>query len=68
MLAEIGGALGFLFSLYSLVFRWKVVVAKYGQLSLYWWVFAVTVTWAFLGLMVSLAIWGVQYALWWASL
>lgn len=67
MFTEIGGAIGFLFCLYSLVFRWKVVVGKYGSLSLYWWVLAVTIGWAFLGLLVDLTIWGVQYATWWAS-
>ena len=59
MFTEIGGAIGFLFCLYSLVFQWKVVVGKYGSLSLCWWVLAVTVSWAFLGLLVDLTIWGV---------
>lgn len=74
MLAEIGGTIGFLFCLYQLAFRWKVVVAKYGELSLKWWVLAVTVGCWILGLLASLAIWsvqyaiwGVQYAIWWLS-
>jgi hypothetical protein len=67
MLTQIGGAIGLLFCLYSLLFRWKVVVAKYGSLSLYWWVFAVTVGCSFLGFLADLAIWGVQYLMWQAS-
>jgi hypothetical protein len=64
MLAQIGANLGLLFCLYSLAFRWRGVVAKYGELSLIWWVFAVTVTWALFGLVLSFAIWGVEYAIW----
>jgi hypothetical protein len=67
MLTQIGGAIGLLFCLYSLVFRWKVVVARYGSLSLYWWVLAVTVGCSFLGYLADLAIWAVQYAIWRAS-
>jgi hypothetical protein len=67
MLTQIGGAIGLLFCLYSLVFRWKVVVAKYGSLSLYWWVFAATAGCSFLGYLADLAIWGVQNAIWRAS-
>lgn len=59
MFAYIGGTIGLLFCLYSLVFRWKVVVAKYGSLSLYWWVVAVTVGCTFLGYLADLAIWDV---------
>jgi hypothetical protein len=60
MLAELGGAIGFLFSLFMLVFRWKTVVGKYGQLSLYWWVLAVTVGWMMVGYLADLAIQAVQ--------
>lgn len=67
MFTQIGGAFGLLFCLYSLVFRWKVVVGKYGSLSLYWWALAVTVGWGFVGLLVDLIIWGMRYAIWWAS-
>jgi hypothetical protein len=67
MFTLIGGDIGLLFCLYSLVFRWKVVVAKYGSLSLYWWVLAVTVAYAFLGYLADIAIWNVQYAVWMAS-
>jgi hypothetical protein len=56
MMAQLGGDIGFLFYLYSLAFRWKVVVAKYGRLSLYWWVLAVTAGCSFLGYLASLAI------------
>jgi hypothetical protein len=62
MLAYIGGAIGLLFCLGSLVFRWKMIVAKYGSLSLYWWVFAVTAGCSLLGYLADLAIWGEQYA------
>ena len=64
MLAQIGGDCGLLYCLTMLVFRWKTVVAKYGQLSLYWWVTAVTIAWWILGFLVSLALWGVEYASW----
>lgn len=67
MLAEIGGAIGLLFCLCSLVFRWNVVVAKYGQLSLFWWVLAVTTGCSFLGGLLSLVIWRIAYAIWWSS-
>jgi hypothetical protein len=67
MLAGIGGAIGLLFCLYSIAFRWKIVVAKYGSLSLYWWVLAVTVGFSFLGLLADLGIWSVQYLVWRAS-
>jgi len=60
MLAEIGGTIGLLFCLFSLVFRWNVVVAKYGSLSLYWWVLAVTAGCSFLGYLADLAIWRAQ--------
>ena len=64
MLVGIGGNFGLLFCLYTLVFRWPVVVAKYGSLSLAWWVLAVTLAWCCLGFLASLAIWGVEYAIW----
>jgi hypothetical protein len=67
MLVEIAGSLGLLFCLCTLAFRWRAVVAKYGELSLYWWVLAVTVTWALFGLALSFAIWGVRYGIWMAS-
>lgn len=67
MLAQVGGDIGFLFCLYSLLFRWKAVVAQYGQLSLKWWVLGITIGCWFLGYLASLAIWGAQYAIWWAS-
>jgi len=67
MLAQIGGIIGILFCLYSVVFRWKALIARYGYLSLYWWVLAVTAAWSFLGYLASVAIWGVQYAIWRAS-
>jgi|GEM_PF-3431872 len=68
MLSQLGANIGVLYCLYSLVFRWKAVVAKYGSLSLYWWLLAVAVTGTFLGFLADLAMWGVQYALWQASL
>jgi hypothetical protein len=43
MLSEIGGMLGLAYCLYRTVFRWEAVVGKYGALSLYWWVVAVTI-------------------------
>jgi len=64
MLASIGGTIGLLYCLYSVMFRWKAVVAEYGTLSLYWWVFAVTVGWSILGFSADLAIWSVQDAAW----
>lgn len=67
MLAQIGATLGFLYGLGFLAFRWRVVAAKYGELSLYWWVLSVTVTWALAGFFLGLAIWGVEYAIWLGS-
>jgi hypothetical protein len=71
MMSLIGGAIGLLFCLYSIVFRWRVVVAKYGRLSLYWWLFAVTAGCSLLGYLVGiaiwLAVWGVRYAVLQAS-
>jgi len=67
MLTQLGGDIGLLFCLSSLVFRWKVVVAKYGSLSLFWWVLAVTVACSFLGYLAEMALWGVEYAIWRAS-
>jgi hypothetical protein len=64
MFAYLGGTIALLYCLASLVFRWKVVVAKYGSLSLYWWVLAVTVGWSILGYSADLAIWSVQDAAW----
>ena len=60
MLTQIGADIGLLYCLFSLVFRWKLIVAKYGSLSLYWWVVAVTVGWSFLGYVADTAIWGIQ--------
>lgn len=67
MLAQIGGSLGFLFCLYSLAFRWRSVVAKYGELSLLWWVLYVMTLWSLFGFLLSLALWGVEYFVWLAS-
>lgn len=60
MFTQIGAMIGLLYSLSSLVFRWKVVVAKYGTLSLYWWVLAVTTGWSFLGYAADMVIWEVS--------
>jgi hypothetical protein len=60
MLTQIGGDIGLLYCLFSLVFRWKFIVAKYGSLSLYWWVVAVTVGWSILGYLADTVIWGIQ--------
>ena len=63
-MAELGGTIGFLYCLYALAFRWRAVVAEYGELSLKWWVLAVTVGCSFLGYLTGWAIWGVEYAIW----
>ena len=60
MLAQIGGTIGRLIRLYCVAFRWKILVAKYGRLSLYWWAFAITTGCSFLGYLASLAIWSLQ--------
>jgi hypothetical protein len=62
MMSLVGGAAGLLFYLYSVVFRGKAVVSKYGRLDLYFWLVAVTTACSLLGYLVDLAIWGVQYA------
>lgn len=67
MMSLIGGAVGALFCLYSIVFRWNVVIAKYGRFSLYFWFLAVTAGCSLVGYLVSLAIWGVWYVVWRAS-
>jgi hypothetical protein len=64
MFTQIGADIGLLFCLSSLVFRWKVVVAKYGSLSLFWWVLAVTFGWWLLGLLADAAIWSLDNAIW----
>ena len=66
-LSQIGGILGLVYCLYRTVFHWNAVVGRYGALSLYWWVLAVTIVGSFLGFAVDLAIWAVQYAAWRAS-
>ena len=43
MFSQMGAAIGLLFCLYTVLFRWKALVAKYGTLSLYWWIVGVTV-------------------------
>ena len=65
MFAAIGGAVGFYFCLFSLVFRWRLVVAKYGSLSLFWWILAVTVASTIAGYLMDLAVFGLRYAAWW---
>ncbi len=66
MLSQIGGVLGLAYCLYITVFRWKALVGEYGTLSLYWWVIAVTTAASLLGFMADVAVWAVQYGLWWA--
>jgi hypothetical protein len=61
MFAEIGGAVGVLFCLYSIMFRWKAVTAKYGRFSLYWWALAVTAVCSLIGYLIGWAVWGVLY-------
>lgn len=58
MFAEIGGFLGFVLCLGFLVFRWKAVAAKYGSLSLYWWLIAVTSGCTIAGYVIDGLIWG----------
>jgi hypothetical protein len=67
MMSLIGGALGALFCLYSITFRWKAVVAKYGRYSLYAWFLGFTLGGSLLGYLAGLAVWGVRYAIWRAS-
>jgi hypothetical protein len=58
MLTQIGGDIGLLYCLLTLLFRWKLIVAKYGSLGLYWWVVAVAVGWSFLGFLADTALQG----------
>jgi hypothetical protein len=64
MMSLIGGALGALFCLYLVVFRWSAVTAKYGRLDLYYWLVAMTLAGTLIGYLADLAIWAVQYAIW----
>lgn len=67
MLSLVGGLLGVGYCLFATLFRWQAIKAKYGTLSLYWWVIAVVVAGTLLGFIADAAVWGVQYALWFAS-
>ena len=57
MLTQIGATIGPLICLYSVIFRWKSLIAEYGRLSLYWWVVAVTVGCTLLGYLADVALW-----------
>ena len=67
MFSDVGGRVGLLFCLYALVFHWRVVVAKYGSLSLYWWIVAVTIACWMAGYLLDYAVYGLQLAAWHAS-
>ncbi len=62
MFAQIGGAIGWSICLFIVLFRWKALVGKYGTLSLYWWIFAVTVGCSLVGFLADSLIVGAQYA------
>ena len=64
MMSLIGLAASALFCLYSVVFRWSVVTAKYGRLELYFWFVAVTTAGTLIGYLLDVVIWTVQYASW----
>ncbi len=67
MLSLVGGILAIGYCLYATFFRWSSLKARYGTLSLYWWVLAVIFAGTFLGFAADVAIWGVEYAFWLAS-
>jgi hypothetical protein len=56
MFSQMGAAIGLLFCLYTVLFRWKALVAKYGTLSLYWWIVGVTVGCSLVGFLTDIAI------------
>ena len=58
MLAQIGAAIGLLICLLTVLFRWKALVAKYGTLSLYWWIIAITAGCSLVGYLIDIAIGG----------
>jgi hypothetical protein len=67
MLSLVGGFLAVCYCLFATLFRWDALKARYGTLSLHWWVVAVITAGTFFGFAIDVAIWGVQYAFWLAS-
>ena len=53
-------AIGFLYYLYMVAFRWPVIRSRYGTISLYWWPPAVLFAFSMAGWFLALAIWLIQ--------
>jgi hypothetical protein len=67
MMTLIGGLVGALFCLYSVLFRWKALVSKYGRRELYFWLLAMTSACSLLGYFADVALWATRYSVWGAE-